>query len=83
MECNKHSRNICYAIFRDSKLKSLSEYLVLESNIFQYFGDRFSKLKRFFSNFGRIIFYIFGRFVKMKCRTFLRMALQRRRSTGF
>ena len=35
-------------VFRDSNLKKLSEYLVLQSNIFLYFWDRFSKLKRFF-----------------------------------
>ena len=63
MECNKRNRNIRYAIFRYSNLKKLSEYLVLQSNIFQYFCDRFSKLKRFFSVFESIIFYIFGRFV--------------------
>ena len=58
MECNKRNRNIRYAIFRDSNLKKLSEYLALQSNIFPYFCDRFSKLKRFFSFVGRII-YIF------------------------
>ena len=56
MECNKRNRNIRYAIFRDSNLKKLSEYLVLQSSIFLYFCDRFSKLKRFFSVFGPIIF---------------------------
>ena len=78
MECNKRNRNIRYAICRYSNLKKLSEYLVLQSNIFQYFCDRFSKLKRFFSVFGPIIFYIFGRFVtKFLARNvpFLRMAL--------
>ena len=64
MECSKRNRNIRYAIFRDSNLKELSEYLVLESNIFLYFCDRFSKLKRFYSVFEPI--YIFGRFVKTK-----------------
>ena len=48
MECNKRNRNIRYAIFRDSDLKKISEYLVLQSNIFRYFCDRFSKLKMFF-----------------------------------
>ena len=57
MECNKRNRNIRCAIFRDSNLKKLREYLVLQSN-----------------NFGPLFFYIFGRFVKTKCRTFLRMA---------
>ena len=66
VECNKRNRNIRYAIFRYLNLKKLSEYLVLQSNIFQYFCDRFSKLKKFFSVFGPIIFYIFGRFVKTK-----------------
>ena len=56
MECNKRNQNIRYAIFRDSNLKKLSEHLVLESNIFLYFCDRFSKLKRFFSVFEPIIF---------------------------
>ena len=56
MECNKCNRNIRFAIFRDSNLKKLSEYLVLESNIFLYFCDRFSKLKTFFYVFGPIIF---------------------------
>ena len=56
MECNKRSRNIRYAIFRDSNLKKLSEYLVLQSNIFLYFCDRFSKLKMFFSVFGPLFF---------------------------
>ena len=48
MECNKRNRNMRYAIFRDSNLKKLSEYLVVQSNIFLYFSDRFSKLKMFF-----------------------------------
>ena len=56
MECNKHNHNIRYAIFRDSNLKKLSEYLVLQSNIFLYFYNRFSKLKRFFSIFGSLFF---------------------------
>ena len=37
-------------------------------------GELSSKLKRLSSVFGLIFFYIFGRFVKTKCRTFLRMA---------
>ena len=74
MECNKRNRNICYVIFRDSNLKKLSEYFVLQSNIFLCFCDRFSKLKNF-SRFWTVIFYIFGRFAKMKCHTFLRVAL--------
>ena len=48
MECNKRNRNIRYAIFRDSNLKKLSEYLVLQSNIFLYFCDIFSILSSFF-----------------------------------
>ena len=32
----------------------------------------------FFFRFWTVIFYIFGRFVKRKCRTFLRMALHPR-----
>ena len=56
MECNKRNRNIRYAIFRDSNLKKLSEYLVLQSSIFLYFCDRFSKLKMFFSVFGPLFF---------------------------
>ena len=30
MECNKRNRNIGYAIFRDSNLKKLIDYLVLQ-----------------------------------------------------
>ena len=45
---NKRNRNIRYVIFRKSTLKKLSEHLVLQSNIFLYFCDRFSKLKMFF-----------------------------------
>ena len=56
MECNKRNRNIRYTISRDSNLKKLSEYLVLQSNIFLYFCDRFSRLERFFCVFGPIIF---------------------------
>ena len=56
MEFNKRNRNIRYAIFRDSNLKKFSEYLVLQSNIFLYFCDRFSKLKIFFSVFGQLFF---------------------------
>ena len=56
MECSKCNRNVRYAIFRDSNLKKLSEYLVLQSNIFLYFCDRFSKLKMFFSVFGPLFF---------------------------
>ena len=55
MECNKRNRNIRYAIFKDSYLKKI-EYLVLQSNIFLYFCDRFSKLKMFFSVFGPLFF---------------------------
>ena len=51
MERNKRSRNIHYAIFRDSNSEKLSEYLVLQSNIVLYFCDSFSKLKMFFSVF--------------------------------
>ena len=75
MECNKRNRNIRYAIFRDSNLKKLSEYLVLESNIFLYFCDRFSKLKRFYSVFEPIIFIFLADLSKQNV-TFLRMALQ-------
>ena len=74
MECNNHNRNIRYAIFGDWNLKKLSEYLVLQSNILLYFCDRFSKTKNVFFRFWTVIFHIFGRFVKTKCRTFLRMA---------
>ena len=74
MECNKRNLNIPYAIFRDSNLKKLTEYLVLQSNIFLYFCDRFSKLKMFFSLFWTVIFYSFCRFIKTKCRTFLKTA---------
>ena len=74
MEFNKRNRNIRHGFFRDSNLKKLGGYLVLQSIIFLYFCYRFSKPKRFFSVFGPTIFYIFGRFVKTKCRTFLRMA---------
>ena len=74
MDCYKRNRNISYAIFRYSNLKKLSEYLVLRSSIFLYFCDRFSKLKRFFFRFWTHYFYIFGRSVKTKYRTFLRMA---------
>ena len=58
MECNKHNRDIHYAIFSDLNLKKLSEYLALQSNIFLYFCDRFSKLKMFFSVFGPLFFTI-------------------------
>ena len=64
MECNKRNRNIRYAIFRDSNLKKLSEYLVLQSNIFLYFCDRFSKLKRFFPVSGPIIFTLLADLTK-------------------
>ena len=56
MECNKRNRNIRYAIFRDSNLKKLREYLVLQSNIFLYFCGKFSKLKMLFSVFGPLFF---------------------------
>ena len=60
---------------RNGNIEKLSEYLVLESNIFLYFYDRFNKLKMFFFRFWTIMFYFFDRFVKTKCRTFLRMGL--------
>ena len=56
MECNKRNRNICYAIFAGSNLKKLSKYLVLQSNIFLYFCNRFSKLKMFFPVLGPLFF---------------------------
>ena len=56
MEFNKRNCNIRYAIFRDSNLIKLSEYFVLQSNIFLYFCDRFSRLKMFFSVFGPVFF---------------------------
>ena len=56
MECNKRNRNICYANFAGSNLKKLSKYLVLQSNIFLYFCNRFSKLKMFFSVLGPLFF---------------------------
>ena len=51
MKCNKRNRNIRYTIFRDSNLKKLSEYLVLQFKIFLYFCDGFGKLKRVFFRF--------------------------------
>ena len=45
--------------------------------VFYMSGELFSKLRRFFPVVGPI-FYIFCRFVKTKCRTFLRMALNRK-----
>ena len=39
--------------------KKLSEYLVLQSNIFLYFCDRCSKLKRFFFHFWTYYFFHF------------------------
>ena len=57
MECNKCNRNVRYAIFRDSNLKNLSEYLVLQSNNL-YFCERFSRLKIFFSVFGLLFFTV-------------------------
>ena len=80
MECNRRNRNIRYVIFRDLNFKKLSEYLILQSYIFLYFCDRTWKLKRLFFPFlvPIITFHIFGRFVKRKCRTFLRMALWRK-----
>ena len=56
MECNKRNRNIRYAIFKYSNVKKLGEYLVLQSNIFLYFCDRFSKLNSFFSVSGQLVF---------------------------
>ena len=53
MECNKRNRNIDYAIFRDSNFEKLSEYLVLQSNIFLYFCDKFRKLKILIPFLGR------------------------------
>ena len=58
MECNKRNRKIRYAIFRDSNLKKLSEYLFLQSNIFMYFCDRFSKLKCFFRFLDRYFLHL-------------------------
>ena len=71
MERNKRNRNILYAIFTDWHSKKLSKYLVLQSNILPYFCNRFRKLKRFFTVLDPLCFYIFGRFVKTKCHTFL------------
>ena len=77
MECNKCNRNIRYAIFRDSNLKSNFECFAKSNEIiFPYFFDRFCKLKRLFPFLDPLFFKIFGRFVKTKCRTFLRMALK-------
>ena len=71
MECNKRNRNIRYAIFRDSNLNRISNVFAKSNEIVFYMnGELFRKLQRFFGP----IFYIFGRFVKTKCRTFLRMA---------
>ena len=57
MECNKRNPNIRYAIFRGSNFKKLSEYLVLQFNIFLYFCDRFSKLKYLFLFLDRYFLY--------------------------
>ena len=57
MECNKRKRNIRYAIFRDPNLKKLSDYLVLQSDIFLYYCDKFSKLKMFFCILNRYFLY--------------------------
>ena len=61
MEGNRRNSNIAYAIFKDWNLKKLSEYLVLQSNIFLNFCDRFSKQKyvfpfldRYFLHFWQI-----------------------------
>ena len=55
MECNKRNRNIPYAIFTDWHSKKSCKYLVLQSITF----------------LDPLCFYIFGRFVKTKCHTFL------------
>ena len=76
MECNKRSRNIRYVIFRDSNLDQISNVLLNQTRSFYpYFYDRYRKLKMFISIFGPITFLRFGRLVKLKCHTSLRMAL--------
>ena len=49
MECNKRSRNICYASFRYLNLNQISNFFAKSNKtIFSYICDRFSKLKGFF-----------------------------------
>ena len=71
MECNKRNSKIRYAIFRDSNLNQISNVQLNQTRSFPrtFVID--------LANFlGPLFFNIFGRFVKTKCRTFLRMALQ-------
>ena len=69
MDCNKLNRNMHYAIFRDPNLNRIL-------NVLPCFCDRFSKIERFFPFLDPLFFYILARFVKKKCHTFLKIALQ-------
>ena len=75
MECNKRNRNIRYAIFRDSNLNGNSNVLLNRTRLSSRIVINLAT-KKMFSVFGLINFYIFGRFVKTKYHTFLKMALK-------
>ena len=76
MKCNKHNRNLHYAIFRESNLNQILNVLPNQMRLFFFMnGKLFIKLKKFFLSIFVPIFYIFGRFFKMKYHTILRMAL--------
>ena len=68
MKCSKRNRNIQYALSNFECFAKSNEI------VFYMNGELLIKLESFFSAFGPI-FYIFGRFFKTKCHTFLRMAL--------
>ena len=71
MKYYERNRNIRYAIFRDLNLNQTLNVLLNRTrpNFPVLFCDRFSKLERIFSFFNSLFFYIFGRFIKTKCRT--------------
>ena len=73
MECSKRNRNIRHAIFKDSNLNRISTILLNRMQHFAVLLWQIQQTKKAFPNFGPIIIYIFGRFVKTKCRTFLRI----------
>ena len=65
---------LCY--FQRVKFKSNFEcFAELNEIVFYMNGKLLIKLKKFFFLFLDPFFYIFGRFFKTKCHTFLRMAL--------
>ena len=84
MERNKRNRIIRHAIFRDSNLNRISNVLLNRTRLFPVLLQQIQHTKKLFFPFlNPLFYYIFGRFVKTKCRYFSRMSMVEKESLNF